>query len=180
MYLLDSSYMHITVYIVLWQWETYMMYIHQHWTLFDHSLYWKGHIISAWTKPWLSLTSSCCHAPRFSPISLVFFAFFCISWFLGSLKRGAVFPPLPVGLQCTFLSCIFVQCCAFERWVLCTVSPLLQFSLVPTFCLKKKMKGQCSIIGCRISSISCLASLEHGKTCLIVTKGFTWPISCAN
>lgn len=65
------------------------------------------------------------------------FCLFCISCFLNlhskSLKRGAVFPPLSVGLQCTFLSCIFVQCCAFERWVLCTVSPLLQFSLVPTF-----------------------------------------------
>lgn len=45
------------------------------------------------------------------------FCLFCISRFLNlhskSLKRGAVFPPLSVSLQCTFLSCIFVQCCAF-------------------------------------------------------------------
>lgn len=187
--ILDSSYMHIMVYIVLWQWETllpepieepvikYMMYIHQHWTLFDHSLYWKGHIISAWTKRLLSLTSCCCHAPKFSPISWMVFASFCISWFLNlhnkSLKRGAVFPSL--SLQCTFLSWIFVQCCAFERWVLCTVSPLLHFSLVPTFV--KKKKRQCSIIGCRISSISCLTSLDQGQICLILFDQYRVPIS---
>lgn len=127
-----------------------MMYIHQHWTLFDHLLYWKGHLISAWTKRLLSLTSCCCHAPRFSPKSLMFFASFCISWFLNlhskSLKRGAIVPPPVRGPSMHLLPCIFVQCCAFERCVLCTVSPLPLFSLVPTFVKEKLHHGEQNII----------------------------------
>lgn len=83
-----------------------------------------------------------------------------------SLKRGVIFlPPLSVSLQCTicpaFLSPVLCL------WALSVVHSWLfppHFSLVPPFVLKKV---QGSILGCIISSISCLTSSEHGQICLI-------------
>lgn len=61
--------------------------------------------------------------PRFSLISLMFFAFSVSHDSLTRIakvsKEEPFFPPLSVGHQCTFLSCIFVQCCAF--WALSVV-----------------------------------------------------------
>lgn len=84
-----------------------------------------------------------------------------------SLVRG----PLMHLLPRIFVSSVVplsVECCA-------------QLALFPPFqfgasFLKNKVQG--SIIGCIISSISCLISLEHRQICLTFPK--SWPKSCAN
>lgn len=90
----------------------------------------------------------------------------CLLYNSKSQKRSDSLPPLSVGLRRTFCPAFFVssvvplsiECCA--QLALFSSPPPLTFQFGASFCLKKV---QGSILGCIISSISCLTSLERGQ-----------------